>query len=168
MKRSWNRRRRQRQDIDSFLHLLNFFLMSHPKPLLLINNQKTQIFKRNVFRQNPVRPDQDVHDSPLQVLHCLFDLGASAKATHQIYPNWKILHALHKIVVMLLRQNRSRDQIGHLFALLDRFKRCTDGNFRFAIAHVPANQAVHNFSTLHVTFRRLDRKLLILRFFKRK
>ena len=51
MKRSWNRRRRQRQDIDSFLHLLNFFLMSHPKPLLLINNQKTQIFKRNVFRQ---------------------------------------------------------------------------------------------------------------------
>ena len=46
---TWNRRRRQCQNIHIFLQLLDFFFMCHAEPLLLIDNQKAKIFELHIL-----------------------------------------------------------------------------------------------------------------------
>ena len=69
---------------------------------------------------------------------------------------------------MLLGQDRGRHQIDHLTALLDCLKRGPDGNLRLAVAHVPADQPVHDLRAFHVIFGILDGLDLILRLLKGK
>ena len=44
-----NRSRRQRENIDIFLQLFDLLFMCHTEPLLLIDNQKPQIFKLDIL-----------------------------------------------------------------------------------------------------------------------
>ncbi len=61
VKGPWNRCGRQRQHIHIFFQLLNLLLMRHTEPLLLINNQQSQVLKLYIRRQNPVGADNDIH-----------------------------------------------------------------------------------------------------------
>ena len=154
MQRPWNRRRRQGQHIHVRLQLLDLFLMGHAKALLLIDHQKSKILilhilvkARGVSRS---RYPPDPFSDPRSVFFCC---AGVRNRRHQINPYRKILHPLHKRIVMLLRQNRRRHQINHLLAVLHRLKRRADCNLRLAIANVPADQAIHDLAALHVPFR---------------
>ncbi len=142
--------------------------MAHAKPLLLVNHKQPQILVNDVCRQKPVRADNNVHQPLFQSLDGLFHLARRPEARHHLNAHRKILHALHKRIVMLLRQNSGRHEICDLFAVLNRLERGTYGNLRLAIAHIAANQAVHDARTLHVAFCRLDGKQLVSRLLKRK
>ena len=61
---------------------------------------------------------------------------------------------------MLLCQNSSRHQIHYLLALLYCLEGCPDGNLRLAVAHIPADQPVHDLGTHHILFDRLDGRQL--------
>ena len=65
---------------------------------------------------------------------------------------------------MLLRQDRRRHQIDHLFSFLHRLKGRPQGNLRLSVAHVSADQPVHDLPALHILFRILDGRQLVLRF----
>ena len=65
-------------------------------------------------------------------------------------------HTLYKSIVVLLCQNGGRHQICHLFSILHGFECGTDGNFRFAIANVAADQSVHDFAAFHIFFHIFD------------
>ena len=67
---------------------------------------------------------------------------------------------------MLLGQNRGGYQIYHLLSLLYRFKRGTDCNLRLSIAHIPADQTVHDLSALHIPFGGFDGGKLSFRLLK--
>ena len=69
---------------------------------------------------------------------------------------------------MLLCKDRGRNQINHLFSLLDRLKCHTDRNLRLPVAHISADQPIHDLRALHILLCRLDRLQLILRLFKWK
>ena len=71
VERPWDRRRRERQYIHILSQLLDLFLMGHTKPLLLVNDKKSQIFIPDVLRQYPVGADDDVHKPFLQILYRL-------------------------------------------------------------------------------------------------
>ena len=113
-------------------------------------------------------PDHDIHQTFFEILDHLFLLRRRPKPRHLLNPDRIILHPLHKRIVMLLRQNRRRHQKNNLLAVLHRLKRCADCNLGFAIANVPADQAIHDFVALHVPLRRRNCHQLVIRFLKRE
>ena len=168
MQGTWNRRRRQRQNIHIFLEFLDLFLMRHTETLFLVDDQKPQIFKDNILRKDAVRSDHDIHLPFFQIFQRFFLLARRAETRQHIDPDREILHSLHKGIVMLLRQNRGRHQIHDLFALLNRLKRRPERDLCLAISNVAADQAVHDAAAFHIFFCRLDRLQLILRLLKRE
>ena len=62
----------------------------------------------------------------------------------------KALHSLHKAIVDLLGQNGGGAKVGHLLGVLHRLKGCPKRYFRLSVAHIPTDQAVHDFLTFHV------------------
>ena len=115
-----------------------------------------------------MRSDHDVHLPFFQIFQRFFLLARRAETRQHIDPHRKILHPLHKGIVMLLCQNCGRHQIHNLLALLNRLKRRPERNLRLAISNVAADQAVHDAAAFHVFFCRLDRLQLILRLLKRE
>ena len=168
VKSSRNRRRCQSQDIDILFHLLNLFFVGNTKALFLIDDQQSQIFKLHIFGQHPMGADQDIHQTFFQILDRLFLLTGGTEPAQKVHAHRKILHPLYKCIVMLLCKDRGRNQINHLFSLLDRLKCHTDRNLRLPIAHISADQPIHDLRALHILLCRLDRLQLILRLFKWK
>ncbi len=83
-------------------------------------------------------------------------------------PHHNIRHAAFQILHRLFHLRTSAEPAHHLLALLHRLKRCSDGNLRLAITHIPADEPVHNLLALHVPLRGLNRKRLIFRLLKWK
>ncbi len=115
-----------------------------------------------------MRTDDNIHQSFFQICHRLFLFRCCAEPAHQIHPHREVFHSLDECVVMLLGQNRGGHQIGHLFSLLHCLERSPDRNLCLAVSHIPADQTIHDLGALHVLFRCLYRKNLILRFLKGK
>ena len=102
-------------------------------------------------------------DQPLfQILNGLFHLCRRAETRHQINSHWKILHPLYEGIVMLLSQDRCRNQIYYLFPVLNGLKGCPQGNLRFSVPYIAANQPIHNLSAFHVSLCGLNRLQLII------
>ena len=163
-----NRRCRQRQHIYVLLKLLDLLLMLNAEPLLLIDDQKAQILELDVIPKHPVSPDHNIDQTPFHILHRLLLLRRSPETAHQVHPDREILHPLQERIVMLLCKDRCRHQIYYLLILLYGFERRTDRDLCLAVPHIPADQAVHDLTTLHIPLDRLDSKKLILRLLERK
>ena len=108
--------------------------------------------------------DQNIHLPLAKIRHRLFLLRTCAEPAHQIDAHGKILHSLLEGIIVLLGQNGGGHQESHLLSVLYRFKSRPDGDLRLAVAHVPADQAVHDFVAFHVLLGSGDGGKLILRF----
>ena len=124
--------------------------MAHPEPLFLVNNQQTQVLEFHILGQHSVGSDDNIRQALLQFRHGFADFPRRPETAHQFHMYGKILHALDKGGIMLLGQNGGGYQIHHLFSLLYRLERRPQGNLRLAVAHVTADQPVHDFPALHV------------------
>ena len=142
--------------------------MCHTEPLLLINDQKSQILERYIFGQYTVGADHNIHHTALQLLDRMLLLRWRPETAQQVNRDRKILHPLCKCIVMLLCKYRCRNEIYDLLALLHCLKRCTDGNFCLAIADIPTDETIHDLCALHIMLRLLDGTHLILGLLKRK
>ena len=60
LERPWNRRGRQREDVDVRLELLQALLVRHAEALLLVDDEKPEVLEVHVLRKHPVRSDDDV------------------------------------------------------------------------------------------------------------
>ena len=60
IKRARNRRRRQREDIDQFEQLLEFFLMQNTEALLFVDDNQAEIFENDIARDQPVRANHNI------------------------------------------------------------------------------------------------------------
>ena len=112
--------------------------------------------------------DHNVDQPLFQILQRIFDLGGGPEPAQKINAYRKILHALHKCLIMLLGEDRCRNQIGNLLAVLDSFEGSPEGNLRLAVADISADQAVHDLPALHIPLGVLDRRKLILRLLERE
>ena len=163
VQRSRDRRRRQSQNIHVLLHLLDFLLVCHAEPLLLIDDQKSQTLELHILGKHPVRADHDVHISFFQTFDRLFHLSGRPEPRHHVHADREILHSLDERIVDLLRQDRCRDQVHDLFSFLHRLERRAECDLRLSVSHIPADQAVHDLLALHVPLRIVDRSELIVR-----
>ena len=158
-----NRRGSQRQDVHIFLQLLNLFFVGYAEALFLVNNQQSQVFKFQVLGKYPVGSDDNIHHALSQPLQGPLLLGRRAETAEHIHPHREILHPLDKGIVVLLGQNGGRHQIYHLLAVLNRLKGRPQGHLRFSVAHIAANQPVHNLFALHIRLYGFDGIQLVLR-----
>ena len=168
MKGPGNRGRRQRQHIHIFLQLLDFFLVGHAEPLLLIDDQQAQVLEGHIPREHSVGADDNIHCPLLQSCNGLSDLSPGSEPAHQLYCHGKILHSLDKGCIMLLGKDSGGHQVDHLLSLLNCLEGGTDGDLRLAVAHVAADQTVHHLPALHVRLGGCDGIQLVLRLLKGK
>ncbi|MPM22919.1 hypothetical protein SDC9_69379 [bioreactor metagenome] len=71
-------------------------------------------------------------------------------------------------VVVLLRENRSRHKNRRLLSVLHALKARPQRHFRLAVAHVPAEQAVHRARVFHIRLNLFNALLLVGREFIRE
>ena len=64
---------------------------------------------------------------------------------------------------MLLRQDGGRNQIHHLLFILNRFEGGAQGDLCLSIAHVTADQTIHDLPAFHITLGGIDGIQLVLR-----
>ena len=69
---------------------------------------------------------------------------------------------------MLLGKDCRGHQVNHLLSLLDGLKSGSEGDFSLSVAHVAADQTVHNLFALHIPLCRFNGLQLVLRLFKGK
>ena len=112
--------------------------------------------------------DHNIHQSLFQAFDRLFLLRSRPETRHHFDRDRKIFHTLHKIIVMLLGKDRRRNKKYNLLPFLYCLKRRADRHLCFAIADIPADQAIHDTAALHIRLCRIDRQKLILRFLIRK
>ena len=160
-----NRGRGQGERVYIDFEFLELFFHRHAEFLFLVDDQKPQILEHHVLAQNPVRPDQDVHFSGFHVFQYLFLLLGRPETVQVFYPAREVLQTLLEGLVMLVGQDGSGNQNGHLLAVADGFESRPDGYFSLAEAHVPADQAVHGLARLHVPFHVVRRLELVGRVF---
>ena len=166
MKRTGDGRGREAHHIHRLLHLLDLFLVGHTETLFLIDDQQPQILELHIFRKKPVRSDGDVRRAPGQLCQGLPLFLGRTKAAEKFHPHRVVLHPLQEGIVVLLRQDGRRYQIRHLLAVLHRLKGSPQRNLRLPVAHVPADQAVHDLCALHVFLAGFYGLQLILRLLK--
>ena len=137
--------------------------MDHPKTLFFIDNQQPQVLIFHILGKHPMGTDDDINIAFLHILYRFLLFPAGTETGKQVHPHGKILHPLHKRVIVLLRQDGSGHEVNYLFSLLDRLKGRPDGYFRLAIPHIAADKPVHNLGALHIRLRIRNGQKLILR-----
>ena len=152
----------QGQHIHVLLQLLDLFLVGHAEPLLLVDDEQAQVLELHVLGEHPVSADDNVHKPLFQPLQGLFDIRRGLKPGHQIHPHRKVLHPLDKGIVVLLGQDGGGNQVDHLLSLLDRLEGRPESDLGLSVAHVAADQPVHDLPALHVLFCVLDGGKLVV------
>ena len=94
--------------------------------------------------------DQNVHFPALSVLDRLLLLRGGAEAAQHFNADRKRSKAAAEGVVMLEGEDGGRRKDRHLFVLLRHFEGGAHGDFRLAVSHVAAQQAVHRLSAFKI------------------
>ena len=88
--------------------------------------------------------DHNIHPAGLQIGRRLFLLGAAFEPAEQIDAHGEFLQPLAERVVMLLGKDGGGHQISDLLTVLNCLEGRAQGNLGFPVAHVAADQTVHN------------------------
>ncbi|OQA24241.1 MAG: hypothetical protein BWY59_02298 [Verrucomicrobia bacterium ADurb.Bin345] len=150
VERARDRRGGQRQHIHEFPHVLEVFLVRDAEALLFIHDDKPEIGEFHVRLQQAVGADHDVHAALGQPARDVGLLGAGAEAAEHFDGDGVGGHPLAECVVVLLGEDGRRDQHRDLPSVHDGLERGAHCDFRFAVAHVAADEAVHGPPALHV------------------
>ena len=133
--------------------LAQLFLDGHAEALLLVDDEQPEILEGHVFREQAVRPDDDIHFALFELFERGFLLCFGAKARQHVDVDRVGGEALAKRLVMLSGEDGGRHEEGDLLAVLSGLEGGTDGDFGFPEADVAADEPVHRGGRFHV---RLD------------
>ena len=118
-------------------------LMRHTEALLLVHDQKAEVFKMHVFGQQPVRPDDQIALAVFQIPQGLGISAAVAQPAQSFNFNREAKKALEGGLVMLLGQNCGRNQDGCLLSVQDALHHRAESDFRLSETDVSAEQPIH-------------------------
>ncbi len=168
VERPRNRRRRQRQDIDPRLARFPFLFLRHAETLLFIHDQQSQMPALDLFRQNRVRPNQDIDIPQRKIIQNILFLFGRCETIQTADRDAEMLHTLGKRLKMLHGEHRRRRQHHRLVAAHHAFEDGAHRDFRFPESHVAAEQHLHRLRPLHRRFDFRHGAQLVLRFHIRK
>ena len=112
--------------------------------------------------------NDDIDTAGLQVVEGLPDLLRRPEAAQQRDVHREALHPLDEGVVDLLREDGGRHEVGHLLTVLHGLEGGAQCDLGLSVAHVAADQAVHDLMALHVLLHRFDGEVLVDRLLVRE
>ena len=163
VQRAGDRGSRQGQHIHLTAHFLQPLLVGHAEALLLIDDQQAQILELHAFLQQFVGADQHVHAAVSHPVQNPLALLGTGEAGEYFDFDREVLETAHGGGIVLAGQHRSRHKDGRLLAVQNTLHHGTEGHFRFAVAHVATQQAIHGAGPLHILFKVMDGPQLIVR-----
>ena len=123
---------RQAQDIDRAIGPLQALLVHDAEPVLLVDDEKSQVLKLDPLLQQLVRPDDDVDGPVLRARRGAPRLRPRGESGEYSHRDRKAREAGTEGSVMLLSQDRRRDQYADLAARGDGPKSRPQRNLRLA------------------------------------
>ncbi len=124
--------------------------MPHAEALFLIHHQQTEIGEDHIFREQPVRADQNVDLTHGHAPQYFLDLLRRTEAADHFHRQREGCKPLLKSLVMLEREHRSRRQHRDLLVVAQRLESRAHRHFRFAVTNVAAQQPIHRKLRFHV------------------
>ena len=158
-----NRRCRQRQRVHLRRPFTELFLMAHAEALLLIDDEKSQILKRQVLRQQLVGADKQVHPALFHPLQNFLHLLGAAESRQHFDGNRERAEAILGRHIVLLGKNGGGHQNRRLLPVKDTLHHGAECYLRLAVAHIAAEKAIHGNGALHIPFDLCSGAELILR-----
>ena len=131
------------QRIHIHFHLTKFFLNGYAELLLFIDDKQSQVFELDIFADNTMRTDQDVHLTVGDIHQRPFDLCRSPCPADIIDPAGEIFQTLRKSLEMLESKNCCRNQYGYLLVIGNGLEGSTDRYLCLAETYVTTDQAIH-------------------------
>ncbi len=131
------------QRVDVFAHLFQAFLVGDAETLLFVNNEQAEVLEFYVLGKQAMRADDDVHFSGFKVGENDFLLGGGAETAEHFDARGKCGEAFLEGFKMLESEDGCRREHGDLLAVGNRLECGAHRHFRFAVANVAAEQAVH-------------------------
>jgi hypothetical protein len=125
-------------------------LVAHSKPLLLVDDDQTQVLEVDVGLEEPVGADDDVHITTGQGFYHFPLFSLRYETGEHGHAHGEGRQAAAKSLPVLLGQDGGGHQDGHLLSVHHRLEGCPQGDLRLAIAHVTADEAVHGAWALHI------------------
>ena len=158
VQRAGNRRRRHREDLDRGPQLLQLLLLRHAEALLLVDDDEAEVLERDVLREDPVRPDDDVERPLGEPAHDLLLLLGGPEAGEEVDRDREGGEAAAERPVVLVGEDRRRREDGRLLAVEDALEDGPHRDLGLAVADVAAEEAVHRLLRLHVALDVADRR----------
>ena len=141
---------RERQHVHRGPQLLEPLLRRDPEPLLLVHHDQAQVLERDVLRQQPVRPDDDVHAARREPRDRRLLLLRAHEPRQQLDGERERREPLRERGEVLPCQHGRRHEDRDLLAVLGRLERGPQRHLGLAVAHVAHDQPVHRLAGLHV------------------
>ena len=138
--------------------------MTHTEALFFVHNQQTEIGELYVFREQPVRADQNVNLAGLDLLQNFFLLLGSAEAADHFDGDRKRRKSLLEGLVVLEGEHCSWRQRRNLLVVADGLESRAHRHFRLAVADIAAQKPVHRQSGFHVALHISNRQCLVVGF----
>ena len=138
-------------------HLFQPLLVLDAKVLFFIDNQQSEALELHSLGKDRVGPDHDIDGAVGQPLAGFGHVPGRDEPRHRTHDDGEAPETLGKTLKMLPgEQGRGRDH-RHLNAGHRRDKRRTQGDFRLAKPHIPADEPIHGSSRIQIGQHILDR-----------
>src|SRR4030095_14687771 len=141
--------------------LLELLFLQHAEALFLVDDHEAEILELDVLRDQAMCADDNVDLTRAKSVNRLPLLARRTVAAEEFNGDRVVAHPLAQSAIVLLGENSCENKESDLFPAHDRLERRADGDFRFAKAHVSADETIHRLIVFHVGFHRLDRGQLI-------
>ena len=138
VQRARDGRRRERQDVDLGLELLEALLVGHAEALLLVDDDEPEVPEADVPAEQAMGADDDVHAARREAGQRVLLLGAGHEAGQRAHRDGIGRQALAEGHEMLRGQDRGGHQDGDLGAGLDGLEGGAQGDLGLAVADVAA------------------------------
>ena len=144
--------------------LFQALLVPDAEPLFLVDDDQPEVPEHDILLQQPVRADHDIDAPGRRVFQNRLGFLRGLKTREQGDARREGCEPFGKVVIMLMREQRRRDQDGDLAILFDGFECRAHRHFGFSVSHISADEAVHRLRRFHVALDVLDGPDLIGRF----
>ena len=148
-------RGRHGEHVDLLAHLLDAFFVADAEALFFVDDEQAEVGELDVFREYAVSADEDIDFAGFGFLQDFFLLLRVAEAADHFNGDGERGEALLESFEVLEGEDRGGRQHRDLLVVADGFEGGAHGYFRFAIADVAAEQAVHGLRGFHVAESRL-------------
>ena len=161
VQRARNGRRGHGEVVHGRSETLESLLGAHAEALFLVHHEQAEVAERDVFREEPMGSDHDVHLPRAQTGGHRAPLARRTEPGEHLHPDRKGAEPGLEESEMLGRQQRRGREHRHLFAVHGGLECGAESHLGLAEPHISGEQSVHRNRGFHVRVHLADRARLI-------